>query len=179
MKLLNKYKVDSLELNDSTRSKLNEKFIKLPCGTTHYALEGNGDKKAVLVHGYATPLFIYDKIAEGLTKNGFTVLRYDLLGRGLSDRVDSDYSHSVFVRQLEELTDAVFGNESFFLVGTSMGGAITAAFTAKNPDKVKKLVLLAPAGMKFDVPAHMKISNIKGIGETRLNEIMTIIEEEI
>ncbi len=165
------YKTNSLKLTDEARKTMEGEFISLPSGNTHYICEGNGGEWAVLVHGYATPYFIYDKIAEGLTENGYRVLRYDLLGRGLSERVRADYTPSLFVAQLEELTAAVIGDDAFYLFGTSMGGIITTAFTAKHPDKVKKLVLLAPAGMEFDVPLHMKLAKIRLLGEIMFKTI--------
>lgn len=161
----NQYKIESLELTDEVRAKSEGRFISLPCGITHYLVEGTGDKKAVLTHGYATPYYIYDKIAEGLLSQGYTVLRYDLLGRGLSERVAGPYVPELFARQLDELTEAIFGKESFVLVGTSMGGTITTTYTAKHPEKVQKLILLAPAGMHFKPPFYMKLANVKGLGE--------------
>jgi len=160
-----KYKIDALELTDEIRQAADGEFLKLPSGSTHFKREGDSGEWAVLVHGYATPYFIYDKIAKGLTENGYRVLRYDLLGRGLSERVKAEYNPGLFVSQLEELTEAVIGDAPFYLFGTSMGGIITTSYTAKHPEKVKKLVLLAPAGMVFDVPLYMKLAKIKGLGE--------------
>ncbi len=159
------YKLESLILDDSVRQSSGEKFATLPTCITHYKVEGEGNEWAVLVHGYATPLFIYDKIAESLVNNGYKVLRYDLPGRGLSERVDKTYNHDLFATNLEELVNYVIGSDSFYLVGTSMGGAIVTAYTARHPERVKKLVLLAPAGMVFNAPFYMKLSNIKGIGD--------------
>ena len=45
-----------------------------------------------------------------------------------------------------------------------MGGIITTTYTAAHPEKVKKLVLLAPAGMVFKVPAYMKLARLPLIG---------------
>ena len=159
------YKLESLILDDSVRQSSGEKFATLPTCITHYKVEGEGNEWAVLVHGYATPLFIYDKIAESLVNNGYKVLRYDLPGRGLSERVDKTYNHDLFATNLEELVNYVIGSDSFYLVGTSMGGAIVTAYAARHPERVKKLVLLAPAGMVFNAPFYMKLSNIKGIGD--------------
>ena len=157
-------KTQTLELTDAERQKADGSFIDLPCGNTHYQMEGNGEA-VVLTHGYATPYFLYDKIYEGLVAAGYKVLRYDLLGRGLSERVDAVYDPALFARQLDELTRALLGEEKFYLFGTSMGGTITTAFCAEYPGRVKKLVLLAPAGMDtFKPPFYMTLSNIPGIG---------------
>lgn len=156
--------VDKKRLTDEAKKNHSGSFIKLPSGETHYELKGNGDP-IVLVHGFATPYFIYDKIFDFFTEKGYKVLRYDLLGRGLSERVKGKYSPELFARQLKELTDALIKEDSFILIGTSMGGAVTAAFTAMNPQRVKKIFWLAPAGMNFKAPLYMKIANIPPLGE--------------
>lgn len=162
---MTKYKPNSLKLDEEARKKLFGSFINLPSGNTHYCVEGDGKEWAVLVHGYATPYFIYDKIAAGLIKEGYKVLRYDLLGRGLSERVKKAYTPELFASQLDDITKAIIGNKPFYLFGTSMGGTIVTTYASKHPEKVKKLVLLAPAGMVFDAPAYMKIARIPVIGE--------------
>lgn len=156
--------IEKFELTQSEKKKYSGAFIKLPCGETHYELKGEGSA-VVLVHGYATPYFIYDKIFSFLVQKGYKVLRYDLLGRGFSERVNGDYTPALFSRQLKELTDALLPNENFFLFGTSMGGAVVTAFAAKYPEKVKKLFLLAPAGMEYKVPLYMKMAQKPVLGE--------------
>jgi pimeloyl-ACP methyl ester carboxylesterase len=37
-----------------------------------------------------------------------------------------------------------------------MGGAIASIYTAQYPEMVKKLVLISPAGMPFDLPFYGK-----------------------
>ena len=152
------------ELTDAERQKAPGSFLALPCGNTHYELAGEGTP-CVLVHGYATPYFIYDKLFDALVENGYRVLRYDLLGRGLSERVNAVYDAALFARQLKELTDEIFPGEAFHLFGTSMGGTVTATFCATYPGRAKSVTWLAPAGMDtFRPPFYMKLANIRGIG---------------
>ncbi len=163
--------LSGIDLTDSERKKKDGSFISLPSGITHYQLSGEGEA-VVLVHGYATPYFLYDKIYEGLIKEGYKVLRYDLLGRGLSERVNADYTPELFAKQLYELTQALFGNEKFYLFGTSMGGTVTASFCRIYPGFVKKLVLLAPAGMdSFKPPFYMKITSAPVLGDIIFSKI--------
>lgn len=166
-----KYKANSLEITQEIKNNADGGFVDLPSGFTHYKVEGESGEWCVLTHGYATPLFIYDRIAEGLLKAGYRVLRYDLLGRGLSERVKADYTPALFATQLDELVNAIIPGERFYLFGTSMGGIITTTYVAKHADRVKKLVLYAPAGMVFDAPAYMKIAKVKGIGELMFNTL--------
>ena len=133
-----KISIEKLELNDAERGRAKGSFIALPSGNTHYELAGEGEA-VVLTHGYATPYYIYDQVFKVLVEAGYKVLRYDLLGRGLSERVKGRYDADLFVRQLKELTDKLLPGEAFYLAGTSMGGIITSSFTVKYPEKVKKL----------------------------------------
>ena len=158
-------------LNDEERSKISGSFIDLPSGNTHYEVKGEGEL-VVLTHGYATPYYIYDKIFECLVSKGYKVLRYDLLGRGYSERVNAEYNAELFATQLDDLTKTLFGDEKFILIGTSMGGIITTTYYKHHPEKVKKLILLAPAGMDtFKPPFYMKISKVPGLGELIFNNV--------
>lgn len=157
--------METRELDDEARKNADGEFIRLSFGHTHYELKGEGEA-VVLVHGYATPYFIYDKLFAALINAGYKVLRYDLYGRGLSVRPDADYTPEFFATQLYELTSAVLDDARFSLVGTSMGGSICACFAAKYPEKVRKLMFLAPAGMdNFRPPFYMKLCRTKGLGE--------------
>lgn len=160
-----KKQIETLELTEAERKKAEGSFISLPSGNTHYEMKGEG-KACVLVHGYATPYFIYDKVVERLLKEGYKVIRYDLLGRGLSERVKTDYTPELFARQLRELTTALLGDESFVLFGTSMGGSIITAFERYYPGVAEKLVFLAPAGMDtFKPPFYMYLTSAPVLGD--------------
>ena len=162
-------KMDKTELTDDARKQIKGSFIRLNTGTTHYEMKGNGEP-IILVHGYATPYYIYDKLFNNFVEDGYKVIRYDLIGRGYSDRPLIDYTPEAFVNQLNELANALIGDESFYLIGTSMGGIICSSYCAKYPEKVKKLVLLAPAGMdSYKVPIYMKICKSKIFGKFIFN----------
>jgi pimeloyl-ACP methyl ester carboxylesterase len=137
------------ELNDETRKSAGGSFIQLSNGITHYELGGNESGEAVvLVHGFSVPYFIYDPTFEFLTRAGFHVLRYDLFGRGFSDRPNVDYNIDLFVNQLVNLLDALRFTRPINLIGVSMGGPIASTFTVCHPERVNKLVLIDPAGAK-------------------------------
>ncbi len=68
------------------------------------------------------------------------VIRYDARGSGLSDRDVGDFSLDASVTDLTTVIDAL-GHDAVSLVGQSQGAAIAAAFAARSPDRVKKLVL--------------------------------------
>jgi pimeloyl-ACP methyl ester carboxylesterase len=167
------YRGETKELDDLTRREASGAFVQLPDGITHYELSNpEVENTVVLVHGFCTPYFIFDPTFEFLSHAGLRVLRYDLIGRGFSDRPDTRYNIDLFVRQLYDLLDALCLTHPVSLVGLSMGGSIIAAFTARFPERVNKLVLIDPAGVKRVFPlTALKAATIPGIGETILNVI--------
>ncbi|MFX1538242.1 MAG: alpha/beta fold hydrolase, partial [Promethearchaeota archaeon] len=134
------------ELDYEIRKTLPGDFIQLSDGYTHYELSGpeNGDV-IILVHGFSTPLFIWDPTFEFLVKEGFKVLRYDLYGRGYSDRPNTTYNMDLFIRQLLELIQGL-KLAKFNLIGLSMGGGVCIVFADKYPELVQKVSLIDPIG---------------------------------
>ena len=143
------YRGETKELNENTRRCADGSFIQLPDGITHYEIDGaDSGEPVVLVHGFSVPYFIYDPTFEYLTRSGFRVLRYDLFGRGFSDRPFVSYSLDFFVKQLADILDALHITVPVSLIGLSMGGPIAAAFAVRHPVRVHKLVLIDPIGAK-------------------------------
>lgn len=143
------YRDETKELNELTRQEAGGSFVQLSDGFTHYELSNpEAEHTVVLAHGFSVPYFIYDPTFEFLTQSGFRVVRYNLYGRGLSDRPDTPYDIDLFVRQLGDLLDALHLRRPVSLVGLSTGGPITAAFTVRFPARVNKLVLIDPIGAK-------------------------------
>ncbi|MEW6402435.1 MAG: alpha/beta hydrolase [Chloroflexota bacterium] len=182
------YLGETKDLNESTHAGADGSFVTLKDGVTHYEIGGIsplpqgapfGDDKGpgvalslskrvrdiVLVHGFSTPYFIYDPLFEFLRSLNYRVLRYDLFGRGLSDRPRVQYDIHLFVQQLTDLLDALqFGPVD--LVGLSMGGPITAAFLAQYPEQVRTHILIDPAGANALPFAFMlKALKLPGIWE--------------
>ncbi len=134
-------------IDDALRQSVEGNFASLPCGYTHYEMNNvDATETVVLVHGFSVPMFIWEPTFRFLTEEGYRVLRFDLFGRGYSDRPKADYDLDFFTTQLCDLLDALNINEPINLFGLSMGGPITVTFTARHPERVKKLALFDPAG---------------------------------
>ena len=153
-------------LTDQERAKLPGEFVKLSQGWVHYELTGpeNGPV-VVLVHGFATPLFVWDHLVPALKEAKFRVLRYDLFGRGFSDRPRIKNNEDLFDSQLLELTNALGIEQPFHIVGLSMGGAISSIFAARHPEKILSLTLIAPAGYPVKIPMAAKLVRTPLLGE--------------
>lgn len=139
-------------VNDHTRRSATGHFVKLSQGTTHYAVLGAArGPVAVCVHGLSTPSFVWRGLARKLAAQGYRIVIYDLYGRGFSDRVAGDQTPDFFVRQLKDLLDHLDIKDDVTLFGYSMGGVIGASFATQYPDMLRRLILIAPAGMEVQL----------------------------
>ncbi len=164
------YRHETKELNAETRKEATSgAFVQLSDGVTHYELNGTRNtQQIVLVHGFSIPYFIWEPTFEFLTKSGFRILRYDLFGRGFSDRPRLRYNIHLFVRQLRGLLDALT-IEQVHLVGLSMGGAVSAAFVERYPERVKSHILIDPAGAQpIPLSWTLKAAQLPFVGELAL-----------
>ena len=158
-------------INDALRQSVSQgsgrDFISLPSGYTHYEISNKDAAEiVVLVHGFTVPMFIWEPTFRFLTEQGYRVLRYELFGRGYSDRPKAKYDLNFFTTQLCDLLDALKISEPINLFGLSMGGPITATFTARYPERIKKLALFDPAG-GAEIPRStiLKLMEIPLLGE--------------
>jgi len=108
------------------------------------------------VHGLTTPCFVFEAMAKDIVAKGHRVLVYDHYGRGSSDRPRRVQDRQFFVEHLHELLDALGEKDAFDLIGYSMGCVMASAFGADHPERVKHLILLAPAGMGHELDPMVK-----------------------
>jgi pimeloyl-ACP methyl ester carboxylesterase len=168
------YRGETRDLDDAVRAAAEGSFIRLPHGRTHYELGGPDiGRPVVLVHGFSVPYFIWDATFAALVSGGHRALRYDLLGRGYSDRPALSYNLDLFVQQLHELVDALQIRQAD-LIGLSMGGVIAAAFTARHPTQVRRLALIDPIGTE-PMPLNLfyKLALLPGVSEIILGLLGT------
>ena len=75
--------------------------------------------------------------------DGFTLIRYDMRGSGLSDRDVTDLSLPSLVKDLEAVVDHL-SIERFALVSLGMlGGPIVMSYAAADPARVTRLIVLS------------------------------------
>lgn len=151
------------EMSDGRRGSAPGQFAELSQGLTHFHLSGPKDGPLIVcVHGLTTPSFVWGPLTKELTARGFRVLVYDLYGRGFSDRPDGIQDKIFFNQQLNDLLSHLDINDAFHLIGYSMGGAIATGFAASYPARVRRLVLLASAGMTLIETPLLKFIRDRG-----------------
>jgi len=159
---------ETKSLNYATRKDIGGTYISLPNGVTHYELSNpQAETTVVLVHGFSVPSFIFDPTFKFLTKSGFRVLRYDLFGRGFSDRPRTRYNPDLFDKQLSDLLDALRFTSPINLIGLSMGGPVSATFTARHPERINSLTLIDPSGVRpVSLTPMLRLAKIPIVAET-------------
>jgi pimeloyl-ACP methyl ester carboxylesterase len=124
----------------------------------------------VLVHGFAGSTYDWEETVLEPLARSHRVIALDLLGMGWSARGDDlPYGYDLWVRQVVDVLDAL-ALSRVTLVGHSLGGAIATIVAGEYPERVARLVLLAPA-----VPMEQsergwffRLVEIPGVGEMML-----------
>ena len=148
-------------LDTAARRQAPGQFITLSHGVVHLRMAGPEQGRPVLlVHGFSVPNYVFDKTSDDLAAAGFRVIRFDLYGRGWSDRPDVTYDRDLFANQVLELMDALHLAKAD-VVGLSMGGAVAGRFAATHPERVRSLVLVAPLTRPHDI----SVMAWPGVGE--------------
>jgi pimeloyl-ACP methyl ester carboxylesterase len=138
-------------LDATARRQAPGQFVTLSHGIVHVRTAGpEQGRPVVLVHGFSVPSYVFDKTSAELAAAGFRVIRFDLYGRGWSDRPDVDYTRELFANQVLELMDTLQVPKAD-LLGLSMGGAVVGRFAAEHPDRVRSVVLMAPLTHAQDI----------------------------
>lgn len=145
-------------LDAAARAGAEGRFVTLADGVTHYDVSGpDTGRVAVLVHGFSVPYYIWDSTAVHLANAGYRVIRYDVYGRGLSDRPDVTFDGALYDRQLAGLLDSLGVTEKVDLMGLSYGGYVTGHFVATHPTRVRTLTLMDPVASSSSVPSFMSM----------------------
>jgi pimeloyl-ACP methyl ester carboxylesterase len=153
-------------LDDEARATAPGEFVTGSDGLIQYEMAGPAQERlVVLVPGFSIPCHLWDPTFKALAEAGFQVLRYNLYGRGFSDRPDVVYDRALFERQLLSLLSALNKKSPVDLVGVSMGGAIAVGLTDRYPDRVRKLGLIDPAGLPMPAAFSKRLAKAPLIGE--------------
>lgn len=107
---------------------------------------GTGDTTLLLLHGYGESLTTWRAVFDRLAAH-HRVIAIDLPGFGGSRKPDVPYSLPAFTERISRFIDR-WTTGPLVLVGHSMGGEIAASVALARPDRVKRLILIAPAGYR-------------------------------
>ncbi len=115
---------------------------------TRVLLAGDGPP-VVLLHGRGGHLETWHRTIPALRER-HRVLAVDLLGHGRTEPRGSRYTVAELTDHIRAVLDASVSGP-VDLVGQSLGGWVAALLAAREPDLVRRLVLVEPAGLQSEV----------------------------
>ncbi|WP_231336388.1 alpha/beta fold hydrolase [Actinomadura graeca] len=114
---------------------------------TRVAALGSGDP-ILLLHGRGGHLETFARTLPALAAAGRRAIAFDLLGHGLTGRSPSgSYTVEDLTGHALATMDAL-GVDAVDLVGQSLGGWVAALAAVRAPARVRRLVLIEPAGLQ-------------------------------
>ena len=131
---------------------MNEKFILVDGHKIRY-LDSLFDNDAtthhlptlVLIHGLGASAERWASVAPTLHKY-FRLIIPDLIGFGLSDKPQLDYTPEFFAEFLDHFLKNL-GIQTTHMIGSSLGGQIVAEYASQNNNSIDKLILVSSAGV--------------------------------
>lgn len=128
-----------------------------------YRPQGDAAGTVVFVHGSgpgASGYSNFKKNVGAFVEAGYRVIVPDLPGFGYSDKpTDLDYTTTFFSEHLLGLLDGI-GIDRFTLIGNSLGGAVSIRLTLDHPERLEKLILMAPGGIE-ELATYMAMPAMK------------------
>ena len=122
-----------------------DKFLEIDGHRIRYLESGSSKNTLVLLHGLGASAERWSHVVP-LFEDHFRVIVPDLIGFGYSDKPTVDYTPDFFTDFLEKFFTASKIIKPK-IIGSSLGGLISAEYAASHSDNIEKLVLVSPAGM--------------------------------
>lgn len=128
----------------------------------HYQDVGSGEA-VVFIHGSGPGASGHSNFKHNypvFAEAGYRTIVPDLPGYGASDKPETAYTLDFFVQALLGLLDAL-DIQRCTLVGNSLGGAIAIAISLRQPQRVARLVLMAPGGLMDKAQYYLQMEGIQ------------------
>ncbi len=160
-------RIEAADVRGSPPSPAGWKSLEVPGGRIATRSWGDAaNPRIVLLHGLAADLQSWAGLAAVLTRAGRHVVALDLPGHGGTDLEAS--SVDAMADTVAAFLDCL-GGEPVELAGHSVGGAVAARVARMTPARVRRLTLLAPAGLdrEIDVGFIHGMTGARSVGALR------------
>ncbi|WP_113673366.1 alpha/beta fold hydrolase [Vallitalea guaymasensis] len=145
-------------------------------GNTFIIASGDiANKPIILLHGSSTNSVMWMGDVEKLSKT-YRVYAIDIIGEpGKSDENRPDMNGDHYGKWLDEIIDAL-NIEKAIIIGNSLGGWMALKYATYKPEKVEKLVLLAPSGITNGKISFMfRVMPLMLLGEKGIDRLNRIV----
>lgn len=112
---------------------------------TRFFEAGKGENTVLFLYGLNGHLNVFARNFAAHAAH-YRVLAIDMIGHGYSDKPDHDYEIKHYIDRVLGFLD-VMGVKKASLVGTSLGGWVSARMGARHPDRVSSISLVSSGGL--------------------------------
>ncbi|MBS4149402.1 alpha/beta fold hydrolase [Pseudomonadota bacterium DY0742] len=163
------------------------KYVTLPTGLTLHYLDIGEGPIVVWLHGSGPGASGYSNFKGNypvFEQAGYRNIIVDLPGFGRSDKpADAQYNLDFFVRHLNALLEAL-DIERCTLLGNSLGGAIALGTALAHPQRVEKLILMAPGGVEeretyFQMQGIQRMVQTYAAGPMGIEQMRHVMELQV
>lgn len=132
-----------------------DKYITVNGIKVHYWDEGSGDVPIILVHGINSNVTFWQENVFALAKT-HRVIAVDLIGFGDTDKPQINYNVAMLAQFLYDFLQSL-QLKRYYLIGHSLGSAVSLQFVILFPGLVEKLVLISPVGFTHKLPWVLRL----------------------
>jgi pimeloyl-ACP methyl ester carboxylesterase len=124
----------------------------------HYTEYPAPGRDVLLIHGFSSSTYTWEKVAPSLQQLGYHVWALDMKGFGWSDKPrGAAYDTVTLTEEVRKWMDAM-GLKDAVIAGNSLGGGVAWLMALMHPDKVHSLILVDAAAYPIEMPSVMKMS---------------------
>lgn len=147
---------------------MSSSFISYKKSSLHYCTYGHGQKLLVCFHGFGETAESF-AIFESQLSEQYTIVAVDLPWHG-----QTTWNGGLLftVEDLISILEAIpsVGNQNFSVMGFSMGGRVCLQLYEHIPERIEKLILIAPDGIKINF--WYWLATQTGPGNSLLKKVM-------
>lgn len=145
-----------------TPANIQDCYVDIGNITMRYRVAGSGDP-VILLHGIGGFLEYWDANIEALAQEQ-QVYALDMLGFGRSTKAPAAYTLTFLAQSVQAFADAM-QLDRVSVVGLSLGGGVALQFARMFPPRVRKLVLVASAGLGRRIGVSLRLLTLPILGE--------------
>ncbi|HEX4849845.1 MAG TPA: alpha/beta hydrolase, partial [Puia sp.] len=127
---------------------MESRFLQYKSSSIHYAVAGHGKQIIVALHGYSDTADSFGFMENALA-NDFMLIAIEMPFHGQTDwREGLRFPTSDLIEIIQIILDQFpIAEKKIWVMGFSMGGRIALKILQKIPEKISRIILLAPDGL--------------------------------
>lgn len=152
--------VETIPQNRISEITVGGRFIMIDGVRYHYREYPATGRDVLLIHGFASSTYTWEKVAPLLQQRGYRVWTLDMKGFGWSDKPHgAAYDPVALTQEVRKWMEAV-GIKDAVLAGNSLGGGVAWLMALLHPDRVHSLILVNAAAYPVSMPLIMRLAGL-------------------